>query len=448
MAPLLRLLLPAAVLSLAGCATLPDMEVAASALARGDRASAEAQYRALAEFGLPSAQLALGDLLADGPDREARRAEARQWYERAARRDARGLGRISGLEARNPALDDAGLDALLERLLARYDRGEASLAADIADLLLARGYGRNAPEVAAWARRAVAIGDRRGDYLLGVLCDQPFREVADPGCAAPRYRASAAALPEAAGALIALAQRHPGHGTPLALAREAALRHGGPARLTVYRVYRRKAGVPQVSVAEALLAGLSRPTVAATPAADPAQAAALVDAALDPAASGWDPVAADVELADAYAANVGEDARSRLFAQLEALRRVRPLEADLIESRVQAEGNLVPRDPARAAALLQPHLEESPAAAYAYAVLLRGGDLDEPDYDGAVRWFERAGEGGLGKAWYQLTRLFLESPGFASDRARAEVYAARARASGFGYVDALLDYYDAAEATR
>ncbi|MDF2447127.1 MAG: Sel1 protein [Moraxellaceae bacterium] len=434
-----HILLFAASLLLAGCAHLPDTGRAAAALQQGDRAAAEAQYRALAEFGLPGAQLALGDLLANGPARERQLAEAITWYERAARRDARGLGRISGLYARDPALDASALDALTERLQARHARGELQLSADIADLLLARGNGRNAREVERWARQAARIGDPRGEYLLGMLCDQPLREMPDVPCAARHYSASAAQLPEAAGALVALAQRHNGVGLPLQLAREAAARHAGAARHSVFRVYRKKVGgVPQLSVAEVLLGGLFRRDARAG-VADATQAAAIVEPEMEAAAATWDPTDAAVELANAYAANVGEDARTRLLDLLAWLRTVRPLEADLIEAEVYTDGNLLPSDPLRAQALLRKHADTSPAAAYAYGGLLRSGMLDEPDYAGAVQWFERAGEGGLAKSWFILTRLYLYSPGFAPDRARAEAYAARARENGYVMVDALLD---------
>lgn len=433
-------------LLLGGCAHLPDLGEAARAEARGDRAVAEAQYRALAGFGLPDAQLALGDFISNGPGGRERLAQALALYERAAVRDPRGLSRISGLHARNPALTLEALDALIERLQARHARGELSLSADIADLLLARGSGRNAAEVAYWAEQARAIHDPRGDYLLGVLCDQPFREAADVPCAARHYRASADRMPEAAGALVALAQRNPGVDVPLKLAREAALHHQGPARHSVFRVYRKKAGgVPQVAVSEALLAGLfSRATPARHP--DPTQAASLVDPELEAAAAVWDPTDAAVDLANAYAANVGEEARLRLQDLLAWLRTVRPLEADLIDAQVATEGNLAPVDPYRARDLLLKHADTSPAAAYSYAGLLRSGLLDEPDYEGAARWFERAGEGGLAKSWFILTRLYLYSPGFAPDRARAEAYATRARENGYGLVDALLD--SAAAETR
>lgn len=426
-------------LAIGGCAHLPDMGVAATAVQRGDRATAESQYRALADFGLPSAQLALGDLLAGGPDREQKLPEAIAWYERAVVRDARGLARISGLYARNPTLSGVELDRLIERLQGRHARGERVLSADIADLLLARGNGRNAGEVEYWAREAIAIKDPRGDYLLGVLCDQPFREAPDVPCAARHYRASAERIPEASGALIALAQRHADLGSPLQLARAATTPHQGPARHSVFRVYRKKVGgVPLVSVSEALLAGLfDRDTRAGI--IDGTQAAAIVDPELAPAAATWDPTDAAVELAGAYAANVGEEARVRLLDLLVYLRPLRPLEADLIEAQVYSDGNLVPVDPMRARDLLLRHVDTSPAAAYAYAGLLRSGMLDEPDSVAAARWFERAGEGGLAKSWFILTRLYLYSPGFAPDRARAEAYATRARNSGYGLVDALLD---------
>lgn len=424
---------------LSACAALPEMQRAEHALAQGRRDDAEQEYRALARFGLPAGQLALGDLLSRPPTTPARRTEAVQWYERAARRDSRALGRLAGLYARDAGYPAVAADGLLDRMAAAYARGELALAGDIADLLLARGAGRNAGEIGAWAERASAIGDKRGDYLLGVLCNRPLRPVPDVACAKAHYQQAEEAIPEAAGSLLALQQQQPDPESAGTLARRLAGFHVGAARYAVYRAYLRKVnGVPQVTVAEALLSGLFDDTTSST-SDEATQANAIADPELDQDAAVYNPTDAAVELARAYAGNVGEEAREKLFALLPYLRRARPLEAALIEADVDVAGNLVPTDAEAARQLLLPWVERSPAAAYALANLYRTGLLDEPDFGRAEQLFRQAAEGGLGKSWYVLTRLYVGTPGLKPDPARAMAYAEKARQAGYSHVDGLLE---------
>lgn len=52
----------AAAITLAGCAGLPDQRLANEALKRGDTATAERNYKALADLGYSDAQVGLADI--------------------------------------------------------------------------------------------------------------------------------------------------------------------------------------------------------------------------------------------------------------------------------------------------------------------------------------------------------------------------------------------------
>lgn len=424
---------------------LPDLKRGQAALEAGDRAGAEREYRELAEFGLPDAQIALADLLVSGPPAERKVAEGMELYLKAGMRDSRGYARLANLFATDFTLDPAQMDLIIEKLVKRHDRGERALAGDIAALLLARGGGHNLPEVAIWAERARAWGDVRGHVQLGMLCDIPLARPENPACALAHYRNAAALSTEAAGRLVGLLQRH----AELGSSAEAAARYKSgfiPAeRFALYRTYYKSvAAVPQIGVAETLLGDLFdestrpvRPSARMAGAlADPETALASA-AAIDPAQ--YDPTDAAIELLSAYASNTGPEARRKYMELLPYVKRVRPLEAALSEANVHIAGTLVAQEPERALAALRPWAERSPAAAFLLADIYRVGYLDEADYTQARRFYEIAGEAGMGRAWYSLTRMYLGSPALVPDRRQAERYAEKARKAGYLQVDYLLE---------
>lgn len=442
-------LLGLAVLLLAGqsvdALAMPDLKRGQAALDRGDRVTAEREFRALAEFGLPDAQIALGDMLSRGAPAQRRVQEAMELYLKAGMRDSRGYARLANLFATDYTLDPAQMDLIIDKLVKRYERGEKTLAGDVGNLLLARGGGHNLPEVAVWSTRARDWGDTRGDLQLGMLCDLPLARPENPACALAHYRRAAPYSTEAAGRLIALLQRHPELGN----SQEAALKYKSgfvPAeRYSAYRIYLKGvAGVPQVGVAETLLADLFNDTTQAvrpspqlaTEIADPSSLAAppgAVDMTV------YDPTDAALELLSAYARNTGPEVRRKFNELIPYLKRVRPLETALTEANVYIAGTLVPAEPARAIEALKPWADTAPAAAFMLGDIYRVGYVDESDYGLATRYYEFAGKRGLGRAWYSLTRMYLGSPALIPDRRKAEDYADRARKAGYLQVDYLLE---------
>jgi TPR repeat protein len=421
-------------------AAMPDLKRGQAALEAGDRVTAEKEYRALAEFGLPEAQIALGDLLSSGLTSQRRVKEAIDWYYKAGFRTSRGYSRIAQLYATDFTVDPADIDVVIDKLVRRHDRGEKALAADIGDLLLARGAGHNLPEVKVWSLRAKAWGDVRGDVQLGMLCDVPLARPENPPCAQEHYRLASRSSTEAAGRLIALLQRHPELGISAKVAGEVKGPFLPAERYQIYRTYlKAAANVPQMSVAEVLLADLFNETTKPVR-ESPALAMALVDPAQrEFDRSIFDPTDAAVELLSAYSRNTGPEAKRKFLGLLPYVQRVRPLEAALVEAEVYIAGTLLPAEPHRAEAALLPWAERAPAAALLLGDMYRVGYLDEADYGKALRYYQLAGQKGMGTAWYSLTRLYLGNPGFIPDRGRAEHYADLARKAGYLQVDFLLE---------
>ncbi|MCD6060750.1 MAG: alginate biosynthesis protein AlgK [Moraxellaceae bacterium] len=421
-------------------AELPDLKRGQAALDAGDRVTAEREFRALAEFGLPEAQIALGDLLSSGATNQRRVKEAIDWYYKAGFRTSKGYSRIAQLYATDFTVDPADIDVIIDKLVRRHDRGERALAADIGGLLLARGAGHNLPEVKVWATRAKEWGDVRGDLQLGMLCDVPLARPENPKCAQEHYRAAAKSSTEAAGRLIAVLQRHPELGVSSKVAAEVKGTFLPAERYQIYRTYLKAASnVPQMSVAEVLLADLFDETTKPVR-ESPALAMALVDRnQMEFDKSIYDPTDAAVELLAAYAKNTGPEAKRKFLGLIPYVRSVRPLEAALIEAEVYIAGTLLPAEPHKAEAALLPWAEKAPAAALLLGDMYRVGYLDEADYGKAVRYYTLAGQSGMGTAWYSLTRLYLGNPGFIPDRVRAEQFADLARKAGYLQVDYLLE---------
>lgn len=417
-----------------------DLRRAQALLDQGDRDGAVREYRELADFGLPEAQIALGDLLTSGPPATRNVRQAIQWYLQAGKRDSRGYSRIAHLYATDYSVDPAEIDAIIDKLVRRHDRGERALAADIGQLLLARGGGHNLPEVRHWAELGRAWGDVRGSLQLGMLCDVPLARKVDPACALKHYRAAAPELPEAAGRLIALLQRYPELGSSSATAASIKVGFLPAERYSIYRTYLKGvARVPQIRVAEVLLGDLFTSTTQPVRKSS-GMALDLVDRDRmqeDPMI--FDPTDAAIELLSAYTRNTGPEAKAKYLALLPYVRKVRPLEAALMESDVYIKGTLLPAEPAKAEAVLMPWAERSAAAAFALGDIYRVGYLDEPDYAAATRHYESSGRMGLPRAWYSLTRLFLGGPAFVADPVRARRYADEARKAGYLQVDFLLE---------
>ncbi|WP_051394215.1 alginate biosynthesis TPR repeat lipoprotein AlgK [Pseudomonas taeanensis] len=119
-----RLLLVAA-LSLAGCAGLPDQRLANQALQSGDTATAEQNYRQLAELGYSDAQVGLADIQqASGDPELLRQAEAT--YRQAADSSPRAAARLGKLLARKPDVSESERQEAEQLLEQAFANGQES----------------------------------------------------------------------------------------------------------------------------------------------------------------------------------------------------------------------------------------------------------------------------------------------------------------------------------
>ncbi len=120
-----RYLMLGAAVALAGCAGLPDQRLANEALKRGDTATAERNYRQLADLGYVSAQVGLADLQVNSGDPEQMR-QAEQIYRQAMDESPRAKARLGKLLARKPDATPAERQEAAKLLDEAFKAGEPS----------------------------------------------------------------------------------------------------------------------------------------------------------------------------------------------------------------------------------------------------------------------------------------------------------------------------------
>jgi len=133
-------------IALSGCAGLPDQRLANEALKRGDTATAERNYKALADLGYSDAQVGLADIQVASRD-PAQLQQAEATYRAAASTSSRAQARLGRLLVAKPDSTQAEreeAESLLKRAAAQ---GESNTLIPLAMLYLQ--YPQSFPKVNA-----------------------------------------------------------------------------------------------------------------------------------------------------------------------------------------------------------------------------------------------------------------------------------------------------------
>jgi len=136
----------AAAITLAGCAGLPDQRLANEALKRGDTATAEQNYKALADLGYSDAQVGLADIKVATRD-PAKLKEAEATYRDAAATSPRAQARLGRLLVAKPDSTQAEREEAETLLKLAAQRGEGNTLIPLAMLYLQ--YPQSFPNVNA-----------------------------------------------------------------------------------------------------------------------------------------------------------------------------------------------------------------------------------------------------------------------------------------------------------
>ncbi|MDF0730673.1 alginate biosynthesis TPR repeat lipoprotein AlgK [Pseudomonas entomophila] len=122
-------------ITLAGCAGLPDQRLANEALKRGDTATAEANYRALADLGYSDAQVGLADIQVATRD-PAKLQQAEATYRAAAATSPRAQARLGRLLVAKPNSTQAEREEAETLLKLAAKQGEGNTLIPLAMLYL------------------------------------------------------------------------------------------------------------------------------------------------------------------------------------------------------------------------------------------------------------------------------------------------------------------------
>lgn len=378
--------------TLAGCSNVPDIRRAEKAAAWGDVEQAQKQLEKLARFGLPDAQVALGDLYADRDTPEDRHM-ALQWYQMAVKQGSERarirLGKLYAREGNTPEQRAQG---------ARYLQKNLANGDDSALIPLINLYLQYPGEFAnrhplALIKRARANGDPAADFALAryyllnggfrqhlsdieALC-QPIAE-SEPDCFPLLAR-------------VYMTQDRSDDLKALVKRAEKDWRDGEIDDRALYLFARwlsdDESPKPQVATTDRLYQLLTPGYVPALT----ARARLIMD--------------------NTYLAEPDE-----VIQMLRDARASGDMKASLALARAYERGRIVPLDPEKAIEYAKEASDQYPSADYLLGRIYKRGYLGEPNPQKALKHLLKAAREGYPKADYLLAELFWEGKGIAVNR--------------------------------
>nr|WP_276583780.1 alginate biosynthesis TPR repeat lipoprotein AlgK [Pseudomonas sp. RIT-PI-AD] len=397
------MLLLALAIGLAGCSGLPDQRLANEALKRGDTATAERNYRQLAELGYVNAQVGLADLQVASGDPEQLR-EAERTYRQAADQSPRAKARLGRLLAAKPDATDAERREAAQLLEGAFGSGEQSSL--MALVVLYMQNPQSFPGVDVQARIAAW---RAAGYPQADLAQVLF------------YRTQGT---------------YDQHLDEIESLCERALAQADVCYVELTTVYQKRAAdTPQVE--EKRNALLERMTAGYRSGSVPAQRVDSVAMVLADASLGKpDENAAQKileEIAPAYPASWISLARllyeypelgdiDKMMEYLEHGRAADQPRADLLLGKLYYEGKLLPLDPQKSVEHLLKAAPTEPSAHYFLGLIYMRGYLGDIDPPKALEHLLIAARGGQINADYALAQLYSQGKGFVPNPVYAYVF--------------------------
>ncbi|MCY1286134.1 Alginate biosynthesis protein AlgK [compost metagenome] len=393
-------------LGLAGCTGLPDQRLAQEAMARGDTATAERNYRQLADLGYADAQVGLADIQLETGDPEQRR-QAEATYRQAAATSPRAASRLGRLLASKPGSSQA-------------EQREA-------ETLL---------------RDAMAAGEQNTVLpltLLYVQHPQTFPNV-NAQQQVNQWRAEGEPQAELAQVLLYRTQgTYDQHLDEIERICKAALAAQDACYVELATVYQKRG---QRDQQQALIAQLQnayqngrvppqRVDSVAQVLADPTLGTPDTEAAtalLEPIAPGYP--AAWVSLARLLYDDPDPGNTERMLEYLQRARDAGEPRAELLLGKLYYEGKVVPQDPAKAEEHLLKAAATEPSANYFLGQIYRRGFLGEVEPEKALDHLLSAARSGHANADYALAQMFSQGRGVQPDPVNAYVFSQLAVQAG------------------
>lgn len=400
-----NLLLAAMALAMAGCAAVPDQQLAREAYLAGDLQTAERHYQQLSDMGYVDASLGLADIQLQSGD-PAQLAAAERTYRQAADQSLRAKARLGKLLAAKPGATRAEQLEAEQLLQTAMDGGETGTLLPLTQLYLQ--YPETWPnldlqrKLAQWRQQGhtdadlaqVLVYRSQGTYA------QHLDEV---------ERVCRANLVAFDGCYVELATVNQLRGDTKA--QEALIEQLQRAIASGQASIQRLEGVARV---------LTDPTLG-TPNPQLAQNLLLEVAPQNPAA--WISLA---RLANRYPGMADGDT---ILDYLERGRKASPVQADLLTGRLYYEGKWVPQDPAKAETYLLRATSE-PDANYLLGQMYRRGFLGRVEPQKAVDHLLVSARAGNPSADLALAQLYAQGKGIRKVPENAYVFARLAQMSG------------------
>jgi alginate biosynthesis protein AlgK len=391
-------LLLAAAVALAGCAGLPDERLAREALQRGDNATAERNFRQLAELGYADAAVGLADLqVASGDPAQLEQAEAT--YRQAMDQSPRAKARLGKLLARKTDLSPAERQETAQLLEASFTAGEASSLLPLAMLYLQ--YPQDFPEVNLPARIARWRAEGYPQAALAQILyyrtqgtyDQHLAEI-------ERICTASLASADVCYVELATVYQKQGNGEARDTLLEQLMAGYRAGRIPAQRVD---------SVAQVLAdAELGQPAEA--------EARELLEAVAPAHPAAW------VSLAKLLYDYPGLGDTEQMLGYLEKGRAASLPRAELLMGRLHYEGKLVPQDPQKAVEHLLRAAPSEPAARYLLGQIHLRGYLGDIDPDKALEYLLDAARNGQINADFALGQMFSQGKGIQPNPVNAYVF--------------------------
>ncbi|WP_342650621.1 alginate biosynthesis TPR repeat lipoprotein AlgK [Pseudomonas sp. REB1044] len=390
----------AAAIALAGCSGLPDQRLANEALKRGDIATAQANYKALADLGYSDAQVGLADIQVGSRD-PAQLEQAEATYRAAAATSPRAQARLGRLLVAKPGSTQAEREEAETLLKLAAQQGEGNTLIPLAMLYLQ--YPQSFPDINAQRQIDQWRADGNPEAGLAQVLlyrtqgsyDQHLDDV---------EQICKAALSAADVCYVELATVYQKRGQS---DRQAAL-------LDQLKSAHARGTVPATRV-DSVARVLADRSLGQT---DEKTAQALLESVAPNNPASW------VSLAQLLYDFPELGDTEQLLAYLDKGRDAEQPRADLLLGRLYYEGKQVPADAHKAEQHLQAAADAGEISAHYYlGQLYRRGYLGQVEPQKAVDHLLSAARGGQLSADYALAQLYSEGHGIRPNPGNAWVFA-------------------------
>ena len=400
------------VMILSACSAVADMDMADREMAAGHPQKAVKHWQTLARFGLPEAQLKLGDYYVDHSDW----AMAEKWYLEAEKQhEPRAYGRLGRLYQQQADGRQAVINAADHYLQRAAAAGDESIADNLLNLYLEYPQLPRYPGLEQLIQKRLARGDMGSQYIL-VRYYQLNGQEQDKKTEIVRLCSEALDQVYDCYPLLAdFYQRYPELGSNQQLIDHMQQRWQQQ-RVDAYNVWKfakwfigSDRTKPQPMAAMALLR--------------------LVDQDYPPAMS--------LE-ADMIRRNPALGSKQQLLTLLQRGREQGSADAEYLTGLIYFEGKVVALDPYQAEQHLLLAADQVAMAHFYLGRIYRLGYLGRDNPQAAVQHYLMAGRKGIGKAYFELARYYWQGVGIVPNQHYAYGFAQLALEDGYQSAQGLI----------